>query len=281
MLALVVATVFNAGFGIVVRDAQRRHLDLLTVGAVNYVMAAGFYAAWMALRGIAATDPRTASIGAIGGIIYATGFLLMLGPLRWRGLGVVAGLLGLSVLVPLGASLLAWHETLQPVQFVGVGLALLAIPLLSLDQGAANGLRLTPVMALGLAGLFVANGSAWTVQKWYHTTGLSGERPAFFLYLFGVAALVMLVAWLVSSRRLTAASVAWGAILGACNVAANLMLLAALDRLAGAVVFPVMQAGIMIVAAGFAALAWRERPGRLGAAGIGVAAAAVALINLA
>ena len=61
---------------------------------------------------------------------------------------------------------------------------------------------------------------------------------------------------------------------------ANLALLLALDRLPGAVVFPVMQAGIMIVRALFAAVAWRERPGRLGAAGIAVAAGAVALINL-
>ena len=56
---------------------------------------------------------------------------------------------------------------------------------------------------------------------------------------------------------------------------------AALDRLPGAVAFPIMQAGIMLVAAGFAALAWREQPGRLGLAGIAVAVAAVALINLA
>jgi len=200
--------------------------------------------------------------------------------MRWRGLGVVAALLGLSVLVPLSASLLIWHETLGAVQMAGVALALLAIPLLSLDQGAANGLRLTWPMALGLGALFVVNGTAWSIQKWYHTTGLSPERPVYFIYLFGVAALVMLGTWAVGSRRLHGASAAWGTMLGGCNVLANLMLLAALDRLPGAVAFPIMQAGIMIVAAGFAALAWRELPGRPGLAGIAVAVAAVALINL-
>lgn len=280
MLALAIATIFNAGFGIVVRDAQRRDLDLMTVGMINYVAAAGFYVAWTRIDGVTACDPRTVLIGAIGGVIYAAGFLLMLGPLRWRGLGVVAALLGLSVLVPLSASLLAWHETLEGVQMLGVGLALIAIPLLSLDRGAANGLRLTGLMAIGMAALFLVNGSGWTVQKWYHTTGLSGERHVYFAWLFGVASLATLIAWLVRSRRLSAAALAWGAMLGACNVIANLALLAALDRLPGAVAFPLMQAGIMIVAAGFAALAWRERPGRLGTTGIAVAAAAVALINL-
>lgn len=280
MLALVIATVFNAGFGIVVRDAQRRDLDLMTVGLINYVAAAGFYVAWTRVDGVVTCDPRTVIIGCIGGVVYAVGFLLMLGPLRWRGLGIVAALLGLSVLIPLGASLLAWQETLAGVQATGVFLALIAIPLLSLDRGAANGLRLTGLMALGMLALFIVNGSGWTIQKWYHTTGLSGERHVYFAYLFGVAAVGMLIAWLIGSRRMNAASLGWGVLLGFCNVAANLALLSALDQLPGAVVFPLMQAGIMIVAAGFAALAWHERPGRLGTAGIIVAAGAVALINL-
>jgi len=281
VIALVIATLFNAGFGIVVRDAQRRNLDMLTVGLVNYFAAAVLYLVWTRFDGVTTCDPRTVLIGVIGGVTFAGGFLLMLGPLRWRGLGVVAALLGLSVLVPLGASLLVWHETLGGVQYLGVGLALLAIPLLSLDKGAANGLRLTGLMALGMAALFLVNGSAWTIQKWYHTTGLSGERPVYFSYLFGVATIVMFIAWLVKSRRFSGAGLRWGGLLGVCNVAANLALLWALDRLPGAVVFPVMQAGIMIAAAGFAALAWREHPGRLGAVGIAVAAVAVGLINLA
>jgi len=68
--------------------------------------------------------------------------------------------------------------------------------------------------------------------------------------------------------------------LGTCNILGNLALLASLDHMPGTVVFPVLQAGIMIVAAGFAALVWRELPGRPGAVGIAVAAAAVVLINL-
>ncbi len=281
MLALVVATVFNAGFGIVVRDAQPRNLDLLTVGLINYAVAAACYAAWSLWAELGVGEPRTVLIGTIGGVFYAGGFLLMLGPMRWRGLSIVAAFVGLSVLVPLTASLVIWHESITGIRAAGAILALIAIPLLSLDQGVTHGLRLTWRMGLGLAGLFFVNGGAWSIQKWYQTTGLSGERPVYFLYLFGVAALVILVAWAVRPRRPSGMSIAWGVMLGACNVFANLALLAALDRLPGAVAFPVMQAGIMIVATAFAAAAWRETPGRLGAIGIAIAVAAVALINLA
>ncbi|MGD9496050.1 MAG: hypothetical protein AB7Y46_07055 [Armatimonadota bacterium] len=280
MLALIIATVFNAGFGIVVRDAQRRGLDLLTVGLVNYIVAAGFYALWSSAGDRNAGDARTALIGTIGGVIYAAGFLLMLGPLRWRGLGVVAALVGLSVTVPMTASLVVWHERLLGVHAAGAALALLAIPLLSLDRGAGHQ-ALTALMAVGLAALFLINGSGLLVQKWYHTTGLAAQRPLFLTYLFGVAALAMVAVWAARSRRMPAASVGSGAVLGVCNIVANLALLAALDRLPGAAVFPVMQAGVMIVAAGFAAVAWREKPGRLGTLGISIAAAAVVMINLA
>ncbi len=280
MFALILATLGSAGFGIVVRASQRRELDLLTVGLVNYVVAAAFYVAWSLGAGPPEVDPRTAIIGSIGGVFYAGGFLLMLGPMRWRGLGIVSALLGLSIVIPLAASLVIWRETLVPIQTLGVGLALLAIQLLSLDRNAIGG-RLTWLMALGLGGLFLVNGGAFLIQKWYHTTGLSTQRPAYLGYLFGVAAVIVLIAWAISERRVSVSSIGWGTLLGTCNVVANIAILAALDALPGAIVFPVMQAGIMIVAAGFAAIAWREQPGRLGLAGIALAAAAVALINVA
>jgi len=101
------------------------------------------------------------------------------------------------------------------------------------------------------------------------------------MYLFAVAAVLLCVTWIIGSRRISPRSVVWGILLGTCNILANLALLASLDRMPGAVVFPVLQAGIMIVAAGFAAVAWKEQPGRLGIVGIALAAGAVVLINLA
>jgi len=261
MLALVVSVVFMAGFGLVVRASQRRGLHMLGVGLCNYLAAALFYGLWILRDGLWTCDWRTAAIGAIGGAFYGGGFFLILAPMRWRGVGIVSAILG------------------PPVQVAGVALALCALPLLGFDEGARGG-KLTPGMAAVMLGLFLVNGGCMTVQKWFHTTGLDGERPVFFWYLFTVAAAILLVAWLTRSRELERTDLGYGVLLGACNVLANLALLAALDRLPGVVVFPVMQAGVMIFSVLFGQVAWRERPGRLGLAGIGLAAGAVALINL-
>jgi drug/metabolite transporter (DMT)-like permease len=279
MLALVVSVVFMAGFGLVVRASQRRGLHMLGVGLCNYLAAALFYGLWILRDGLWTCDWRTAAIGAIGGAFYGGGFFLILAPMRWRGVGIVSAILGLSVLLPVLFSFILWREVLAPVQVAGVALALCALPLLGFDEGARGG-KLTPGMAAVMLGLFLVNGGCMTVQKWFHTTGLDGERPVFFWYLFTVAAAILLVAWLTRSRELERTDLGYGVLLGACNVLANLALLAALDRLPGVVVFPVMQAGVMIFSVLFGQVAWRERPGRLGLAGIGLAAGAVALINL-
>jgi len=280
MLALAVSVVFMAGFGLVIRASQRRGLTMLAVGLLNYLTAAVFYAFWIVHDGLWSCDPRTVTIGIVGGLFYGGGFFFILAPMRWRGVGIVSAILGLSVLLPVVFSFIVWRESVAAVQLLGIVLALAALPLLGFDEGARGG-RLTIGMALVMLGLFLVNGGCMVVQKWYHTTGLSEERPVFFFYLFATATAILLVAWLWQSRRLAPLDLGYGGLLGSCNVLANLALLAALDRLPGVVVFPVMQAGVMIFSVAFAVVAWGEKPGRLGLAGIGLAAAAVALINLA
>ncbi len=279
MLVVLVAMVFMSAFGLIVRRSQRAGHDMIVVGLVNYLVPAIFYGIWCISAGLWTCDPRAALIGVLGGIVYGVGFLTLLGPMQWRGVGIVSAILGLSVLVPVVLSLVVWHESLLPIQTAGVLLALGALPLLGLDEGT-GGARLTLRMALLMVALFLINGGAMAAQKWFHTTGLSEQRPAFLLYLFGTAGVVLAVTWLANRRPFTPKSVGWGAALGCSNMMAALTLLAALDRLPGLVVFPVVQVGILILCTLFAVVVWREKPGRLGLIGIGVACVAVTLLNL-
>ena len=148
------------------------------MGLCNYLAAALFYGLWIAREGLWTCDWRTVAIGAIGGAFYGGGFFLILAPMRWRGVGIVSAILGLSVLLPVLFSFVLWRETLAPVQVAGVALALCALPLLGFDEGARGG-RLTLGMAAVMLGLFLVNGGCMTVQKWFHTTGLEG-RGVFF-----------------------------------------------------------------------------------------------------
>lgn len=279
MLMVFVAMAFMSAFGLIVRRSQRAGHDMIVVGLINYAVPTLFYGIWSASAGLWTCDPRAALIGVIGGAIYGVGFLTLLGPMAGRGVSIVSAILGLSVLVPVVLSLVVWQESLLPVQAVGAVLALAALPLLGMGKGT-GGTRLTLRMALLMVALFLINGGAMAVQKWFHTTGLTQQRPVFLLYLFGSACLVLTVAWLTRRQPFTVKSVGWGAALGCSNMMAALTLLTALDYLPGLVVFPVVQVGILILSTLFAAVVWREKPGRLGMVGIGIACVAVTLLNL-
>jgi len=88
------------------------------------------------------------------------------------------------------------------------------------------------------------------------------------------------VVWAGWSRRAGWREVASGVPLGVINFGTSFMIIAALDSLPGAIVFPVTAALGLVLTTGGAAWLWREIPGRLGRVGLVIALAAVVLINL-
>jgi len=67
---------------------------------------------------------------------------------------------------------------------------------------------------------------------------------------------------------------------GAANVAATVLLLAALQALPGILVYPVTSVGSMLAGAAAGMAVWSERPGRLPIAGMALAVPAVLLLNI-
>jgi len=172
-----------------------------------------------------------------------------------------------------------WGDKPQVLEGVGALLALTAMPLLSLDRDG-TGKRLTRRQLPLLLALFLTNGACVLLSKWFHSTGLVGERPLYFAILFGTAAVVSAGCWLGFSRRCTWREFASGIPLGVVNLLTGLAVIYALDTLPGSVVFPVFAALGLALTTGFAACVWHETPGKLGKAGIGVALVAVVVGNL-
>ena len=77
-----------------------------------------------------------------------------------------------------------------------------------------------------------------------------------------------------------ALEIKWGLLLGASNAIINILILATLDVLLASVMFPILAAVGLALTTTFAAVVWREIPGRLGWAGIGLAVLAVVLANM-
>jgi drug/metabolite transporter (DMT)-like permease len=193
------------------------------------------------------------------------------------GVGRATSAIRIAVAVPVATALLVWHEPVQPAQLLGLGLVVLALPLLG--QGRADAATGSVLHTLRLlAPLFVVTGLGQLAARIY-----SGGAPATntFLYLsclFAGAAVSALAAVRLQRVPTRRPDLAFGLLLGTTNVAANLCLLSALRALPSAVVFAVSSSAGVVLAAVTGVVVWGERLSRPAVGGVALAAVAVVLL---
>jgi drug/metabolite transporter (DMT)-like permease len=287
MLALVLSTLFSACFGLGIRTAQGLDANLTAVGAVNYLTATLLNLAITLAAGSPAPGPLGFAIGVPGGITYATAFFAVYLLTRYRGASVTGAVMRLSAVIPVAASLLLWGERLDAWQAAGAALAMASLPLLSFrgaepagapagdaaPSGARRGGWLVP-------GLFAINGMCMLVPRIWQQTGITGRDSSFLVVVFAAAAFTAWTVWALQRRGIRWLDVGCGAAVGASNALSNLFTVKALHVLPGTVVYPFSSSVGLVITIAVSHLAWRERFGRLGAAGIAFACAAIVLVNL-
>jgi drug/metabolite transporter (DMT)-like permease len=311
MLALVLATLSSAGFSISIRFAQRRGANLTVVGAVNYLTAVVFHLVLTIIAGVHAPHGMTVAIGAVGGITFSWAYFLLFAVMKQRGVSITAAIMGLSVLVPVGFSFLAWGEGATPLQTVGIAIAIISLPLLSIGPQSKDSSKVAKgrVGARGraiisLAGLFLVNGTSLVAARAFRQTGIRNEDPLFLLIIFTSATITTLVIWAAQERALrrgTAAatapagsgtpgggslavpllfSAAPGVIVGLCNALSNRFIVMSLHSLPGIIVYPFYSAVGLVVMVAFSRIAWKEKISPMEMIGMGLACSSIVLINL-
>jgi multidrug transporter EmrE-like cation transporter len=288
MLSLVLSTVFSAGFGLGIRTAQGLGANLAAAGAVNYLTATLLNLALALIAGSPAPGPLGFAIGVPGGITYATAFFAVYLLTRYRGASVTGAVIRLSSVIPVAASLLLWGERLDAWQAAGAALAMASLPLLSFRgsapaAAAAAADAAPPDARRGgwlVPGLFAINGMCLLVTRTWQQTGITGSDSSFLVVVFGAAALTAWTVWALQRHGIRWLDVACGAAIGTSNALSNLFTVKALHVLPGTVVYPFYSAVGLLITVAVSRVAWRERFGRLGTAGIALAGIAIVLVNL-
>jgi len=212
----------------------------------------------------------------LAGTAYALGFVLLAWMMKAKGAAITAAVMNLGVILPILAAVLIWGERPGSLAIVGIGLAVIAMPVLALDKGIDRE-PLTPRRIAALIALFFINGMALVFADWFHSYDLVAERPLYFAVLFTVASIVAVGYWQMQKERVfTKREMSWGVALGVDNAVAALLILYSLDAEMASVLFALVGALTLAVVAIFAAVVWREMPGRAG--WIGMAAAVAALV---
>jgi drug/metabolite transporter (DMT)-like permease len=291
MISLLLATLFAAAFGLLIRVAQGMGANMVAVGAANYLTAMSVNAVLFAAGGIVAPHASTVAIALVGGAIYASAFFMVARLTRQRGASITGAVMRISTLIPVAVSLLVWGEHLSGWQAAGAALALVSLPLLTLRPGTVkrDGTgRGTPL----LVGLFLLNGVCLLAPRAFRATEAAGEEAVFLAILFAVAAVTLCTAWAVTERRAPATrepaaahplllDLLPGIAIGVCNALQNRFMISALQRMPGTLVYPFTAAVGLVLTVAVARVAWRERFGGLAAAGIALAVVSVVLVNLA
>ena len=269
----------SVSFGHVMKWALRRNCSLVAVGAANYVVAASLslllalvgHGAGLTFRGMAA--------GILGGLSYVVSYYFYYQSIRLTGVSISTAVIRLSVLPAVAASIAVWGERPGTHQVAGILLVLAALPLLSQQPGDKAANLAGPVWGWLLA-LFATTSGGSLAAKLFQEGGTPLAKPFLLAVWFGTAAVVALAALRAQRLRPSRHDLPLGLLLGSVNVVGNFALLAALEHLPGAIVFPVASAGgVMLVVVTSAAL-WGERLSRLALAGVALAVPALALMNL-
>jgi len=265
-------------FGHIINWSGRRRSNLVAVATINYFFATLVsYLANVSGRQFA-LGPEILLPGIVGGVSYALSFFFYGQAIRRLGVSVATTAMRLATLPAVLASVFYWQEQLSLLQFSGIALALLALPLLTSHPGDKSVKLIGPTW-VWLLSIFVVGSGGPLAAKAFQETSIPEAKPLLLTVWFAAALLCCLIA-LVSQRVLPR----WrdfppGLVLGALNVLINLLLLGALERLPGAVVFPVSSAGGVLLATVSSAFLWRERLGRVALSGVAISVIALVLIN--
>ena len=210
---------------------------------------------------------------------YFVAFFLLLRTLELRGATITTALSRLAVLVPIALAVALWGERPGAVQWLGIAVSVGAVFLMNAPQRSP----VSPGREVGWAiplVFFLVAGGAFASQETFNHVAQPADKPLFLVSGFAVAGIGSLVLLLARRIRPTARELSAGVILGVANAVQVFVLLRALDRLPGFLVFAATGAGGVIGTAVMAAVVLRERPRGLRGLGVGVAAAALVLMQV-
>jgi drug/metabolite transporter (DMT)-like permease len=281
LIWLLPAAICSIGIALILKQSETRGGDRLLLVGANYITAS-LLAFLLVLPKLAMPNRATVMLGAVTGVDYVLGFLVLAAGIARGPLAVPVTVMRLSVAVPIMVSIALWAERPGGFQWAGIALGTVAIILfgysLSGDRGRrgdGNGGYWMLIVAL-----FLVMGAGDVLLKAFRELSPDSDRMTFTWILFTTAGLF---AWLLIRLRRTPfdrRTFLLGLLLGVPNLFSTVFTLLALRSVPASIAFPFINLTVIAGSALFAFFIWRERLGRLSVAGLLLAAVALVLLPL-
>ena len=288
MLFLLFNVVFASAFTLIIKWVQvREREDIITVGAINYIVAAVWILPEFIQTDFTGDISPALLTGGVMGACYFIAFFFVIYAILWIGAASATVVGALSILMPIACGIFIWNEHPNSFQLIGVGLATASLMLVSGrqkptspekpdDSDSTTRRWFRPLI---LVSFFLLAGLARLSQEAFKHESTADHRPMFLFSAFAVAAVPSLILLIVRRRRIGLSALALGFFMGASNILQTHFILRALKDYEGFVVFPVSSAGCLLLTTLVATFALGEYLDRRKWSGILMAVIALVLLN--
>ena len=260
--------------------AARLDLERIPLLTVNYAVAFVLSTVSISTGGHSfEPSPGLVALGVITGILFILSFFVLALSTAEAGMSLSLAVMRLSVVIPFAASWVFWDEIPTHAQLVAVVLAGVGFFLIS-GRGRSGG-TITLRSSLLLGALFLMGGTSDTFMKTFDEIfAPSQDRAVYMTMLFGVAFLSGLVISVTQKKSFPRRqTLLLGAALGMVNFGSVEFLLNAVGKLSGTFVFPAINISLVVGGAVLGVVVWKERLSRGNLVGLGLALAALILLN--
>jgi len=277
MLNLILAMVCSALVSVVMRVGSEGEQPRKPMLAVNYLTC--FAVSLLFLRRGAGREGLglAAGLGLLGGALYFGAFLLLQRNIRENGVAFSSLFMKLGVVVPTILGLTLFHEQATATRLAGIAMTVGVALVLSVNPDAGN-LRHSSLIWLLL--LLVTSGMADGLSKVYNAYGNPALEGHFLCFIFAFALLLSAGLCLRLGQRPVPRDMLFGLLLGLPNYFSSRFLLLALYEIPASVAYPVYSCGTVLITTACARLLFGERISPRQCLALGMALAALALLNL-
>ena len=236
MVSLLLHVLFLCSFELIVKRGTLRHMDMTTIGTLNFVVAALVGIPLWAGQTHVEFTWVTLGLGTAMGFCYLSSFFLVLYSITHQGVSATRALMQLALIIPIIFSVFWWNERPHGMQALGLIIAVGSIVLLDarrdLEQRTRTSLRWTMV------GIFLLIGTARLTAKAFTEMGAPEQTGFFFIALFAFSGIGATAKLLWQRPTMPLSAWAYGSLLGLINIVQALFLIRALAELPGIIVFP-------------------------------------------
>lgn len=281
MIYLILAIISSAMISVLMRISEKYISNNVSLLAVNYVtcsVLAALYAGPAQLIPSGNNATATLGLGAVSGIFFLSGFLMMQWNISKNGVVMTATFMKLGVLVPITMSVIVFRETPGIPQLLGYVGALSAILMIHFDGSKNDTGRAKSRLALIL--LLLIGGLGDTMPKICEQV-LGTEMGSHFLFYNFFTALILCTALIfIKKQRLGKWELLFGFIIGIPNYFSTRFLLLSLNTVPAVIAYPTYSVSTLVVIALAGLLFFREKLSRRHAIAMGIILVSLALLNL-